>query len=154
MGTWEPGFLDLGGGTWRPRLLGLEVRGHQGPRLLGSHVGDGRWAGPLASKKSWLSWATSLHQIDDPVPNSLPYSRDSILYLCPFKSTRLSPGSQGPQGGGQVRHLLRPWDPTSRCPAQSHSATFTQLRDQLCSPAVILDPTEQVRDPRPQVTLS
>ena len=38
----------------------------------------------------------------------------------------------------------------SRHPTQSHSAAFTDLCIQLCSPVVILDPTEQVRDLKPQ----
>lgn len=90
---------------------------------------------------------------NDPVPNSLPRSRDNVPYLCPFKSSNLLLGSQDPQGGGQVRHV-HPWDPTSCRPAQSHSAAFTDLCIQLCSPVVILDPTEQVSDTKPQVTLS
>lgn len=46
-----------------------------------------------------------------------------------------------------MRHLCS-WDPTSCHPAQSHSAVVTDLRIQLCSPVVILDPTEKVRAPR------
>uniref|UniRef100_A0A286ZV74 Golgi associated olfactory signaling regulator n=3 Tax=Sus scrofa TaxID=9823 RepID=A0A286ZV74_PIG len=42
-----------------------------------------------------------------------------------------------------MRHLCS-WDPTSCHPAQSHSAVVTDLRIQLCSPVVILDPTEKV----------
>lgn len=87
--------------------------------------------------KGKIVWLGHVSPPGDSVPNSLPHSRDNVFYLYPFKSQSL--GSQDPQGGDQVHHLC-PWDPPSCSSTQSHSALFTNLCVQRCSPAVVLDP--------------